>query len=579
MPDSAMFDHGSFNHKGHEGTQRNLFLKQAKPEVPIAGKSAKYSSQHFADDREPSLAKTASSGWQKNLLRVPLCPLWFMFFLIVVCASLVFCGRPSDAATLVVLIESSPANLDPRIGKDAQSERIDELIFDSLVRKDEHYNLLPGVAESWEIPDPQNYIFHLRRGIRFHDGRPLTAKDVKWTLDTMRDGSLATVKGAAYKLVDKVEAPDDFTLKVHLTEPYAPLLWNLTGGAFGVVPYGSDKNFNRAPIGSGPFRFVRMSPDSDVELVRNDGYWDNHARVSRLRFKIVPDTTTRALELRKGSADIAVTSLTPDIVDTLRHEQNLQIQEQPGSSLQYLAFNLRDPLLRDVRVRRAVAYAIDRRPVLHYLFRDQVRVADSILPPEHWAYNGEVAHYDYDPAKANAMLDAAGYARGKDGVRFHLAMKTSTDETTRLLAAVLQQQLRQAGIALDIRSFEFATFFSDVMKGQFQFYSLRWVGYSNQDPDIFEDVFHSASFPPRRDNRGYYSNPAVDRLIDQARRTTDQQKRKQLYADVQRILADDLPYINLWYFDNVVVYSQRVRNLRVGPAGNYDFLTTVELAK
>jgi peptide/nickel transport system substrate-binding protein len=494
--------------------------------------------------------------------------------------TLTSCAKPPDANTLIVVIESSPANLDPRIGKDAQSERIDELIFDPLVRKDEHFNITPGVAERWETPDAQTYIFHLHHGIRFHDGRPLTARDVKWTLDTMRNGSLATVKGAAYKLVDKVETPDDFTVILHLNAPYAPLLWNLTGGAFGVVPYGSDKNFSRAPVGSGPFRFVSLSPDSEVVLVRNDDYWGEHARVGRLLFKIVPDATTRVLELRKGSADIAVTSLSPDIVNTLRRDSKLDIDEQPGSSLQYLAFNLRDPILKDVRVRQALAYAIDRRPVLHYLFHDQARLADSILPPEHWAYYGGVAHYNYDPEKANAMLDAAGYARGKDGIRFHLTMKTSNvDETTRLLAVVLQQQLRRVGIMLDIRSFEFATFFSDVMKGQFQFYTLRWVGYSNQDPDIFEDVFHSASFPPKRDNRGYYANPAVDRLIDEGRGTTDQQKRKEIYAQLQRILANDLPYIDLWYFDNVVVHSQRVRNLHVGSAGNYDFLTSVELAR
>ena len=492
--------------------------------------------------------------------------------------ALVSCAKRPDPNTLVVLIESSPANLDPRIGKDAQSERIDALLFDPLVRKDDHFNITPGVADRWETPDSQTYIFHLHHGIRFHDGRPLTARDVKWTLDTMRNGSLATLKGAAYKLVDRVETPDDFTVTLHLTEPYAPLLWNLTGGAFGVVPYGSDKAFSRAPVGSGPFRFVSLSPDSDVVLVRNDDYWSRHAGVARLLFKIVPDATTRVLELRKGSADIAVTSLSPDIVETLRRESNLEIQEQPGSSLQYLAFNLRDPLLKDVQVRQALAYAIDRGPVLHYLFHDQARLADSVLPPEHWAYSSEVAHYGFDPDKANALLDAAGYPRRSDGVRFHLTMKTSNvDETTRLLAVVLQQQLRRVGIALEIRSFEFATFFSDVMKGQFQFYTLRWVGYSNQDPDIFEDVFHSASFPPKRDNRGYYSNPEVDRLIDEGRQSSDQQKRKQIYARVQQILANELPYIDLWYFDNVVVHSRRVRNVQVGIEGNYDFLTAVRL--
>jgi peptide/nickel transport system substrate-binding protein len=500
-----------------------------------------------------------------------------MVWLLFLCLGLVSCAKRPDADTVVVLIEFSPANLDPRVGTDAQSERIDELMFDSLVRKDDHFNLQPGVADSWDIPNQLTYIFHLHRGIRFHDGRPLTARDVKWTLDSMRDGSLLTLKGSTYKLVTSVETPDDHTLVVRLKEPFAPLLWNLTGGAFGVVPYGSDKQFNRKPVGSGPFRFVSLSPDSAVVLERNDDYWGEHAKVKRLRFNIVPDVTTRALELRKGSADIAVTSLIPDMVNTLRHERDIEIQEQPGSSLQYLAFNLRDPVLKDVRVRQALAYAIDRGPILHYLFGDQGRLADSVLPPEHWAYNGDVTHYDYDAKKADAILDAAGYARGKDGMRFHLTMKTSTDEPPRLLAAVLQQQLRQVGIALDIRSFEFATFYSDVLKGEFQLYSLRWVGYSNQDPDIFEDAFHSASAPPKRANRGHYANARVDELIDEGRRTADQQRRKQIYADVQRILADELPYLNLWYFDTVIVHSTRVRNLRVGTAGNYDFLTAVEL--
>jgi len=505
---------------------------------------------------------------------------WFRLFtaglIFLLCLS---CGkRPdTDTNTIVVIVESSPVNLDPRVGTDAQSELIDELIFDSLVRKDEHFNVKPSVAERWDIPDPQTYVFHLRRGIHFHDGRPLTAKDVKWTLDTMRNGTLITLKGATYKLVDKVEATDDFTLTIHLTEPFSPLLWNLTDGAFGIVPYGSDKGFNRNPIGSGPFRLVRSVPDSEVILERNDVYWGDHPRIERVRFNVVPDTTTRALELRKGSADVAINSLTPDTVNILQHENNLQVLRHPGTSLAYLAFNLRDPILKDVRVRQALACAIDRGPMLHYLFRDSGRLADSVLPPEHWAYNPEVVHYSNDPAKANALLDSAGYRRGQDGVRFHLTMKTSTEETTRLIAAVLQQQLRAVGVALDIRSFEFATFYTDVLKGAFQLYSLRWVGYSNQDPDIFEDAFHSASFPPKRANRGHYSNPEVDRLIEEGRRTVDQQKRQQIYAKVQSILARDLPYINLWYMDNVMVHSTRVQNLQLGPSADYNFLTTAAL--
>jgi peptide/nickel transport system substrate-binding protein len=479
-----------------------------------------------------------------------------------------------------MIIESSPTNLDPRIGTDGQSEFIDELLFDSLVRKDEHFNLRPWLAERWETPDPQTYIFHLRHGVRFHDGRPLTAKDVKWTLDSVRNGTVMTLKTGAFKLVDRVEAPDDFTVIVHQSEPSAPLLWNLSDGALGIVPYGSGKDFNRKPIGSGPFRFVQLDPDSQVIVVRNDDYWSEHAKVAKVRFTVVPDATTRALELRKGSADIAaINSMPPDMVKTLRQQHNLQVVQKPGTNMAYLAFNLRDPLLKDVRVRQALAYAIDRQVMLHYLWSDAGRLADSVLPPQHWAYYGDVAHYPFDPEKANAILDAAGYQRGKDGIRFHLTMKTSTDENTRLMAAVLQQQLRRAGIALDIRSFEFSTFYADVTKGAFQLYSLRWLGYANEDPDIFEYAFYTGSFAPKRANRGYYSNPRVDRLIEQGRQTLDQEKRKSIYAEIQRILAQELPYINFWYLDNVMVHSNRVQNLEISSSGDYDFLRTVEVRR
>jgi peptide/nickel transport system substrate-binding protein len=506
-------------------------------------------------------------------------PSWSKLFCLILWASLLSCAKRPDANTLVMIIESSPTNLDPRVGTDAQSERIDELIFDPLVHRDEHFNMVPWVAEKWEIPDPKTYIFHLRKGIHFHDGRPLTARDVKWTLDSIRDGSLTTLKTTTYNLIEHVDTPNDGTVIIHLSEPDATLLYNVSDGAFGIVPYGSGKPFNRHPIGSGPFTFVSQDPDTEVVLLRNDNYWGQRAQVERVRLTIVPDPTTRALELRKGSADISPGgSLTADTVRTLRRDPKLQVEQRPGTVLAYIAFNLRDPILKDIRVRQAMAYAIDRAAMLRYLFGDQGRLADSVLPPEHWAYNGDVAHYAYDPEKANQVLDAAGYARDQDGIRFHLAMKTGTEETTRLLAAVMQQQLRQVGIALDIRSFEFATFYADVMKGAFQLYSLRWVG-GNEDPDIFYYAFHSSSFPPKHANRSYYVNPEMDRLIEAGRSTTDQEKRKQIYVQVQQILARDLPYIDLWYFDNVVVHSARVRDLHINPAGNYDFLTSVHLAQ
>ena len=491
--------------------------------------------------------------------------------------ALLSCARPPEPGTLVMIIESSPTNLDPRVGLDAQSENIDGLLFDNLLARDEHLSVQPGLAERWEIPDPKTYIFHLHSGVKFSDGRALTSRDVKWSFDSLLQGKVRSTKASTYRFVDHIDAPDDLTVTFHLKEPWAALLWNVAGGAgMGIVPYGSGAEISLHPVGSGPFRFVSAEQDKDVILERNDNYWGDKAKLARVRFLVVPDDTTRALELRKGSADVAFNSLPFDSVLTLEREPNLRVLHAPGTRLGYMAFNLRDPILKDVRVRQAIAYALDRQPQVHYLMRDFVRLAASVLPPESWAYDGDVRQYSYDPEKARQLLDTAGYpARG--GVRFHLTMKTSTEGSSRAMAAVFQQQLREVGIALDIRSFESATFLSDVVHGEFQVYSLRWLG-GNEDPDIFGYAFHSASIIPNGANRQYYHNPRVDALIDAARTDSDQNARKQDYAAIQQILAEDLPYINLWYFDNVMVHSARVENLHLNPSGNYDFLRTAELA-
>ncbi len=489
---------------------------------------------------------------------------------------LLSCSRKPDANTLVMIIESSPTNLDPRIGIDAQSERIDNLIFDDLLSRGDDLNVAPGLAERWDVPDSRTYVFHLHRGVKFHDGRPLTSRDVKWTFDSLLQGNIRSTKAAVYKYVDHIDAPEDATVIFHMKEADATLLWNLSDGAMGIVPYGSGDEITQHPVGSGPFKFVSAETDREVVLERNDEYWGEKARLAQVRFAVIPDETTEALELRKGSADISINSfLTPDTIAALAKDPNLAILKAPGTRLAYLGFNLRDPILKDVRVRQAIAYALDRGPMIEYLWRGEAEPARSILPTQSWAYNPDLPAYQHDTEKARQLLDSAGYP-AVDGVRFHITMKTSTDANTRLMVAVMQQQLREAGIALDIRSFEFATFFSDVQHGAFQMYGLRWIG-GNEDPDIFEYAFHSSKFPPNGANRDYYSNPKVDALIDEARREVDPKVRKTLYAEVQSILANDLPYINLWYLDNVMVHTNRVTNLRLNPAGNFDFLRTAEL--
>jgi peptide/nickel transport system substrate-binding protein len=486
------------------------------------------------------------------------------------------CSPAAEPNTLVMIIDSSPTNLDPRVGIDGSSERIDALIFDDLLDRDEHLNVKPALAEKWDIPDPFTYVFHLHHGVKFHDGRRLTSRDVKWTFDSLLQGKIHSTRAAAYRFVDHLEAPDDYTVIFKLKEPYSPLLWNLSDGAMGIWPYGALTEMSSHPVGSGPFRFVSAELDKEVVIERNDDYWGTKANLRRVRFTVVPDGTTRALELQKGSADVASNSLTADTVTALEKDSKLVVERAPGTVLNYMAFNLRDPILRDVRVRRAIAYAIDRQPMIQYLWRGMAQPASSVLPPQSWAYNADVPKYEYSPEQANRLLDQAGYPR-VNGVRFHITMKTSTEEMPRLIVSVLQQQLREVGIALDIRTFEFATFFSDVTSGAYQIYSLRWIG-GNEDPDIFEYAFHSDKFPPHGANRSFYVNPRLDALINLGRSETNEAVRKPVYAEIQSILAADLPYINLWFLDNVLVHSKRVRNIRQNPSGNYDFLRTAEIS-
>ncbi len=492
--------------------------------------------------------------------------------------------RPAqrDPHTVVFLIESSPANLDPRIGTDAQSQRIDALLFDGLVARDANFQFTPALAERCEQPNPLTLVFHLRGGVRFHDGRPLTARDVVWTIESMLDpsrpGSVISPRAASYAAIDTMEAPDDRTVVMHLKHPDNFLLTNLSTGAIGIVPEGSGRDFWQHPIGTGPFRFVSQQIDQDVIVERNPLSWSVVPKLERVRFAVVPDAITESLELEKGSGDVAINSLPMDSLPVLAARPNLQIEETGGTEIQYLGFNLRDPLLSDARVRQAIACSIDRGLIIRTLLGSHARPALSLLPPSHWAFNAGGPRFDYDPSRAAQLLDEAGHPRANDGIRFHLAMKTSNDEGTRLLAAVLQQQLAAVGIALDIRSFEYATFYSDVTRGAFQIYSLRWIG-GNEQPDIFSYAFSTARFSPKGANRGHYSNPRLDELLDDAAQSQDPARRRADYAEAQQILARDLPAINLWYRDTVLVHNRRLTRVTPAPSGSYTFLESAELTK
>jgi peptide/nickel transport system substrate-binding protein len=353
--------------------------------------------------------------------------------LVLACGTFVGChGAVRPAGTVVVIIESSPNNLDPRQGTDAQSERVGGLIFDALVKKDEHYNLVPWLATSWEEqPDAhsgsEDWVFHLRDGVRFQDGRPLEAADVVWTIESLIDPKLGMIsaKSGNFLHVDRAEARDRLTVVVHMKQPDAGLLFNMSDGLFGVVPRGAGSDLGLHPVGSGPYRFVSQVQDKEVMLERWPGCWSAglevngqtpHPEIQRLQFNVVPDTITSALELQKGSADAASNVLTPDMVYAMRGSAGLETASGPGSNVWYLNFNVRTRCWRPAGAAGGGAghgQAGDcGGAVAGTCAAGGYAAASGTLGT---ADDAELAQYPHNPARAAALLEAAGYRAGKLG--------------------------------------------------------------------------------------------------------------------------------------------------------------------
>ena len=482
--------------------------------------------------------------------------------------------RPiANPNVIVVAIQTGPNSLDPRFGTDDASQKIADLIFDSLMGLDDRMRVVPRLAERLDHPDPLTYVVSLRHGVMFHDNHELTAADVVYTFRGFIDPRSVSPRKGGYRELASVDARDRYTVVFTLKQPFASFPINLV---MPIVPDGATESLRDHPVGTGPYRFVRYAVDDRVELTPFDDYFNGRPQNDGLVLKIVPDDIMSSLELRKGTADMVINDLTPDIAHQLDAQPRLQQVEAPGVDYQYIGLNLRDPILRDVRVRQALAYAVDRQAIVEYLRRGLATPAVGLLPPLSWAFAPDAFSFPYDPARARQLLDEAGYPEPNGKGRMRLSMKISnTQEIQRLQASVIQQNLRMVGIDLDVRAYEFATLFADVLKGNFQMYTLQWTAGSLADPDILRRVFHSKQTPPDGFNRGHFSDPQVDRLLDEASASADEPRRLELFQQVQRLVALEVPYISLWNKTNFVVAQRSLRGIRVSTEADLLFLKDV----
>jgi peptide/nickel transport system substrate-binding protein len=497
--------------------------------------------------------------------------------------------RRSQSNIFVIALSDNIKTIDP-IGSpsvDAASERVRTLMFNSLVKKDEKFDYVPELALNIQRSDDGlSFTFALRDGVTFHDGRPFTSADAKYTLDTVLASTFAKASSffegsgankTAY--VKSVEAPDPHMLIIRLNKQWTGLLPNLV--AIAMIPKDSYESQKTHPLGTGPFKFKSYDQVQQVvDLEANDNYWDGAPKIPLIRVRAISESNTLQAELQSGRVDIApsATSLSPDAIKGLSQNPNLSVHQFVGSNLNLLTFNTTEAPLDNIKVRQALAYAIDREGMIRDLVLDQGAIAHSILPEASWAYAKPLT-YQFDPNKAKQLLDEAGF-RDPDGdgpqmrwAKPLLFRISGSSAAARQYASVIQNYLKNVGVPVAIETSEFNTMRQMVQNGQFQVNYSQWVG-GNQDPIFYHDLFATSEIatPTRGLNRSRYSNPELDKILDEAANTYDHAKAAPLYARAQEIVSRDVPVFPLWYQANMVIAKKNVGNIHVNASGDWGFV-------
>lgn len=466
--------------------------------------------------------------------------------------------NPPQTSDIRFGLASGPTNLDPRYATDATSERINRLLYEQLVDFDTQARPVPALAD-WEELTPRHYRFRLRGKPVFHSGQALDATDIAATYASILDPATASPHLGALSMIERIEVVDPRTVDFFLNRADVLFPGYLSIGILPAPALAEAHPFHANPVGSGPFRFVDWS---DQRLVI-----ERQSDTQKFVFEQVKDPTMRVLKLLRGDIDILQNNLPPELLSELETRPGLNILHGPGSNFAYIGFQLEDQATGNPLVRRAIAHAIDREAIIQYVFNDGARPASALLPPEHWAGHAGLDSVGRDLAAARRFLEQAGYSADRP---LQLTYKTSSDPFRVRIATILQQQLAEVAIKVDVKSYDWGTFYGDIKAGRFQMYSLAWVGVKS--PDIFRYAFHSDSLPPDGANRGRFSDSGVDSLINTAAGAKTLSAQAAIYRELQARLLELLPYVPLWYEDQYAITSHRIKGYELASDGAYDAL-------
>ncbi len=493
---------------------------------------------------------------------------------------------PSYGDAIVVASIGDASTLIPIIASDSSSHDICGLVFNGLIRYDKNLNLEGELAESWEIKEGGLVIiFHLRKDVRWHDGAPFTARDVEFTYKKLIDPNVKTPYSGDFERVKSLEVLDDYTVKVSYKEPFSP---GLSSWGMWMMPKHilekedlSNARFSRSPIGTGPYKFKEWKTGEKIVLTSNPDYYEGRPYINRYIYRIIPDPATIFLELEtQGVDEVGLTPLQyARQTDTSFFKKYYKKYRYPAFGYTYLGFNLKDPKFVDKRVRLAMDYAINKEEIIKGVLFGLGKVSTGPFPPESWAYNKEVKPVPYDLQTAKKFLKEAGWEDrdgdgwlDKDGEKFKFTILVNQgNEVRQNIAEIIQRRLRQAGIEVEIRPVEWATLLSEFIdKRRYEAIIMGWS--LSRDPDIY-DIWHSSKQKEREFNFISYENREVDSLLAEGRREFDQEKRKEIYNKIHRLIFDDHPCIFLYVPDALPVIHSRFKGIEPAPAGiGYNFI-------
>ncbi len=487
---------------------------------------------------------------------------------------------------IVVASSGDARTLVPILASDSASGDICGMVFNKLLKYDENIQIVGDLAESWSIQDEgKTILFHLRMNVRWHDGAPFTAHDVEFTYKKLIDPAVKTPYSGDFERIEHLQVLDDYTLKVTYKEPFAPALssWGMW-----IMPEHILKNedlnktrFSRFPIGTGPYKFKTWKTGDKIELTSNHDYFEGRPYIDRYIYRIIPDEATTFLELQTQGVDLSL--LTP--LQFTRQTDNNFFKTRynkfkyPSFGFTYMGYNLTDPKFQDLRIRRAINYAVNKEEIIDTIFFGLARVTTGPFVPDSWAYNKDVKKSAYDPAAAKRLLKEAGWAdtdqdgwvdRGGKEFEFTVLVNQGNAERIRC-AELIQKYLKGVGIRMKIRVIEWSSLINEFIdKRHFEAVLMGW--FLSRDPDCY-DIWHSSKTREGEFNFVGYKNEKVDKLLEEGRRTFDQSKRAEIYHEIHKLIYEDQPYLFLYSPEALPIVNKRFRGVESSPIGiSYNFI-------